>query len=95
MHAHTALSARAFRHEGFQESAGGAWCCLAPCHSEVVEVATGGTEPVCKHPWARGRASWRRKKPRLLRAAAVLELSEVADSTSALSECFKVFLSIE
>lgn len=44
---------------------------------------------------ARGRASWRRKKPRLLRAAAVLELSEVADSTSALSECFKVFLSIE
>ena len=54
MHAHTALSARAFRHEGFQESAGGAWCCLAPCHSEVVEVATGGTEPVCKHPWAHG-----------------------------------------
>ena len=68
---------------------------------EVVEVATGGTELVCKHPWAHGSCGHAGghhgggRSPACPRAAAILELSEVADSTSALSECFKVFLSIE
>lgn len=40
--------------------------------------------------WARGRGSWRRKNP-CSGAAALLVLSAVADSTSALSESFKFF----